>query len=342
MATDVTSGNKNLVIGAAQNCGDWNALEPFVMSFKKNIPNADLVLFLDAPSPFTQNELNSAGVRIKQIPSKLRKEIVNRRWIVFKDFLEIHKEYEKIFACDVRDVIFQGDIFLKYTEHKNFLAYSTFGYKIKDEPTNYSWIKNNFGEDEVEKIQDNFVAGGSMFYGTHREINILFENIIKFLRKKTDWGDDQAITNYLVYNKILPIENIIESDIQKGEFVNLDYVGSKFSSLEDKTFKISTDKIQTLNGWTPTVIHQWNLPKFLEVVQLVDRIYRVKDFQVDKNFVDVSSAIDQMFCMIQRFQWNEDAEFLVDKILHSRNLKLYSEKVTKLRKLIATNYTVDS
>lgn len=52
---------KNLVIGVAQNCGDWNSLEPFVNSFKQNGLDADLVLFMDNPSKFTENKLNGGG-----------------------------------------------------------------------------------------------------------------------------------------------------------------------------------------------------------------------------------------------------------------------------------------
>ena len=51
---------KNLILGAAQNYS-WYILEPFVRSFLKNVPNADLVLFVDKNSDFTLNCLESIG-----------------------------------------------------------------------------------------------------------------------------------------------------------------------------------------------------------------------------------------------------------------------------------------
>ena len=51
---------KNLVMGVAKGY-DWNALEPFVTSFRRNCPNADLVLFVDDISEFTRDKLIRGG-----------------------------------------------------------------------------------------------------------------------------------------------------------------------------------------------------------------------------------------------------------------------------------------
>lgn len=51
---------KNLILGAAQNYS-WYILEPFVRSFLKNVPNADLVLFVDKNSDFTLNCFKTIG-----------------------------------------------------------------------------------------------------------------------------------------------------------------------------------------------------------------------------------------------------------------------------------------
>ena len=59
---------KNLILGAAQNYS-WYILEPFVRSFLKNVPNADLVLFVDKNSDFTLNILrmkkNISAIQLK-------------------------------------------------------------------------------------------------------------------------------------------------------------------------------------------------------------------------------------------------------------------------------------
>ncbi|MBR4643491.1 MAG: hypothetical protein IKO74_12370 [Selenomonadaceae bacterium] len=51
---------KNLVMGVATHY-DWYALEPFVLSCKRNCPSADLVLFVDDISDFTRDKLIRGG-----------------------------------------------------------------------------------------------------------------------------------------------------------------------------------------------------------------------------------------------------------------------------------------
>ena len=57
---------KNLIMGVAKGY-DWNILEPFVTSAKKNCPNAELVLFVDDISDFTRERLMTWGGRALKI-----------------------------------------------------------------------------------------------------------------------------------------------------------------------------------------------------------------------------------------------------------------------------------
>ncbi len=47
---------KNLIMGAAKGYG-WDVLEPFVTSWRRNCPDAELVLFVDDMSDFTRDKL---------------------------------------------------------------------------------------------------------------------------------------------------------------------------------------------------------------------------------------------------------------------------------------------
>lgn len=49
---------KNLIMGVASSY-DWNTLEPFVTSFVRNCPGAELVLFVNNISDFTRDRLIS-------------------------------------------------------------------------------------------------------------------------------------------------------------------------------------------------------------------------------------------------------------------------------------------
>ena len=51
---------KNLVLGSGRGYS-WYIFEPFVRSFLENVPNAELVLFVDEISDFTRQMLENAG-----------------------------------------------------------------------------------------------------------------------------------------------------------------------------------------------------------------------------------------------------------------------------------------
>ena len=105
---------KNLVLGVAKGY-DRYTLEPFVNSFTKNCPSAELVLFVDEVSYFTCDRLIRDGVKLKNFPHEIDGIPNNTRWKIFRDFLEVHgDEYEQIFITDTRDVIFQADIFDRF------------------------------------------------------------------------------------------------------------------------------------------------------------------------------------------------------------------------------------
>ena len=51
---------KNVVMASASGY-DWTMLEPFVTSFVRNCPSAELVLFVNDLSDFTRDRLTSCG-----------------------------------------------------------------------------------------------------------------------------------------------------------------------------------------------------------------------------------------------------------------------------------------
>ena len=254
---------------------------------------------------------------------------------MYKNFIETHEEYEKIFVTDTRDVIFQGDLFSSYTEYKNFLVYATEGQLIKNDKffNNQNWLKHLVGEIEYQKIKDNPAVCCGTVYGTCAELNILIENIVKFITPKSNWGDDQAVLNYLVHNKLLPIENLIESDVNTGKIL---------TTIQTIDFNKNTfnDFILNNSGGVPAVVHQYD--RHAELIQLVDKLYREKDFQPDENFTDVQSALDQVFCLVQRQNFSAATKFFINHVAYAENLNLYGEKFLKLVRLILQRYNPDA
>lgn len=141
----------------------WYNLEPFVRSFLKNVPNADLVLFVDEISDFTRHCFKTFGegrVKIEPFPEYAKNCRPNNiRWKIFRDYAKIHgAKYKQIFTSDTRDVIFQGDIFGEFAQYESYWAYATESDTIKGEKTemafNYQWLTETFGKDEADKLAD--------------------------------------------------------------------------------------------------------------------------------------------------------------------------------------------
>ena len=259
--------------------------------------------------------------------------IIDARWEIYEDFIQEHSNYEKIFVTDTRDVIFQSDLFASYANYKNFLVYATEAMLIKDDPGNHnqSWIRHLFGENEYQKLAEKIIICCGTVLGTRSEMNIFFERMIEILKRSTMWGDEQAATNYLVHNKLLNIKNLIASDIKSGEILTTGLI---------QNIGILNEKILRGDGKIPAVVHQYDRQQGL--IQLVDKVYREKDFQADENFTDVLSAIDQIFCLVQRQNFNTATKFFVDYILYAKNLNIYGEKLLKLYQFILQRYNPDA
>ena len=181
---------KNLVMAVATGYG-WHDLEPFIISCKKHCPDADLVLFVDDISDFTLQRLNEENLKIFPVPAELKnKLIVDARWEMYKDFLDNHKEYENIFVTDIRDVIFQSDIFKAYDKHKNFLVYATEAELIKNDKgnNNQTWIRHLLGETEYQKIKDKQIICCGTVLGSRAEMDVFFVQMIEILKRSLDKG----------------------------------------------------------------------------------------------------------------------------------------------------------
>ena len=322
---------KNLVMAAAKGYGRHD-LEPFIVSFKKNISNANLVLFVDDISEFTLKYLNDENLTLIQIPNELKDTlIVKARWEMYKNFLDEHAEYENILVTDVRDVIFQDDLFSKYADYKNFLVYAVEADLIKNDVNNQVWIKNFFGNEELEKIKDNPIVCCGTAYGTRAEMETLLVKMIEHLKTGSAWGDEQAAMNYLIHNKLLPIENLIASDVETGEIFTAGIV---------KDIKISNDKILRGNGEVPAIVHQYN--GHSELLALTDKIYRAGNFTPNENFKDAASILDQISCLVQIQNFDSATKLFVQYILYKYYLIPYGNKILKLAQLILKKYTPDA
>ena len=302
---------KNLILGASKL--DWFTVEPFIISFKQNFSDADLVLFVDDVSDFTMQKLKNGGgnIIILSIPDDLKSvSVIVSRWEMFKRFLDEHAEYDKILVTDVRDVFFQGDVFESYAGYENFLVYADEGYANKDDPAhnNQNWLIRLFGENAYQKIADKPAICCGTVFGSREEMKIFLAGMMKILKRDMQWGDDQAAMNYLVHNKLLPIKNIFASSFMSGGISTTVYCVD-FSNF------IRGDKILSGDGKIPAVVHQYD--RHQKMIQLVDRLCREKYFQLDGRFLDARSSFEQTLCLAFRQNWIDATKIFVSNVFYA-------------------------
>ena len=311
---------------------DWYTLEPFVTSFVRHVKSAELVLFLKDISDFTLDRLKNCGKGALKIEPFEYREMHNigiDRFENFKRYVDAHGDnYEQIFITDTRDVIFQGDVFDCFKGQYNFLGYSTEADDIRGSKTgdraNYNWITDCFGKNEADKLLDKkIICAGSALIGTPREVKIFLEKLLSNDFPNEKFAFDQAAFNYLIHNNLLPIENLIESDVESGAIFTVALVNK---------FSVRGGKILRGDGGVPAVVHQYDRHKHL--VQLVDETYRDKDFKLDGRFDDTQSVIEQMPYLLQSDRIGEATRLFLKKFLSNEDFSNYNRILIKIWKML--------
>lgn len=320
---------KNLVMGVAKGYSR-DMLEPFVASFAKNCRSAELILFVDDISEFTRERLIAAGVLLKPFPDEMKRGIPNNtRWKIFSDYLETHGDaYEQIFITDTRDVVFQSDVFAAFGGLKNYLGLTTEADDIGGSKTgdkiNYDWLVECFGEEAADKLRDRKIICCGTVIGTTAEMKVFCRELWKILEYKTTNIFDQAVTNYLAYNNLLPIENLLEIDVD-GEIFTM--------GLTDD-FSVRGEKILR-GGRVPAIVHQYN--RHNDLINFVDEIYHDKNFQADLRFNDMRSVAEQATCLLFANKIGDAAKFFMKKFLVTEDFSGCAKALIRLWEIAMRN-----
>ena len=144
----------------------------------------------------------------------------------------------------------------------------------------------------------------------------------KILEHNTEIIFDQAAMNYLVWNNLLPIKNLIELDVYSDEIFTV----GLFSVLH--TIKIRDGKILRGDGGVPAVVHQYD--RVQDLIQLVDNIYRAKDFKSDERFVDTLSEIDQTASLLRVNKIGEATRLFLKKFLSDTDFSKFGGALIRL------------
>ena len=99
--------------------------------------------------------MKQCGVIINEIPKKYLESksiIQNYRFKIYEDFLKKNKyKYNRVFTADIKDTIFQKDIFQSFNLSKSFLGFFYEEKIIKETPANIAWAKFYCGKNIKEE-----------------------------------------------------------------------------------------------------------------------------------------------------------------------------------------------
>ena len=134
------NNKKNLIIGLAYKYS-WNEIRNFFISLKKvGFKNCDFVIFVREMSKKTIKKIQSCGVITYKVPKILKIPGFVYRYELYKDFLLENKDkYNMVFTADIRDTIFQKDIFQFYDYNKSFFGVFLEDNNLDDE-INKPWV----------------------------------------------------------------------------------------------------------------------------------------------------------------------------------------------------------
>ena len=247
---------KNLVMGAIINYS-WIKIKLYFISLvKANFENCDFVLFIGGISNETKRKIELCGVKTYQIPKevlRLKTSIINFRWKLYKDYLSENKDkYNMVFAADVRDTIFQKDVFKYYDSKKPFLGAFLEDGNLKTK-ANRIWLLTFLNESEYRTIENNSVICAGTLIGTADKFYEFSQTLwytIKFKRPVCDQGG----ANYLFYYKKFFNDCLIIND--NHGFVLTIGMTNINNVLLDKD-----DNILNLDGKIAAAIHQYDRKK---------------------------------------------------------------------------------
>lgn len=258
---------KNLIIGTIKNY-DWHSIKLFFMSFKKSeFLNCDIVMFVQNLTVQTVNKIKKYGVIIHEIPNKFTNMRINNcRYKIYSDFLEDKLDkYNIILATDVRDVIFQKDIFRDYDTSKPFLGLAIEDANIS-ERINKNWMISTFGGKLFETLKNKPVICSGTFLGTPYIFYKFCKNIWKEISSSNinltfNLRHDQTIVNYIIYHNRHFKNFIRKSHNKDGHIMTIGV-----TPLQNIYFDFENN-ILNRNGKIADVIHQYD--RKLEIVRIL-------------------------------------------------------------------------
>ena len=246
---------KNLIIGAIRNY-NWQIVAPFFRSYLNvGFKNCDCVMYVGNMTEETIEKIKSCGVKVYQIPENYSHlSLNNYRWKLYGDYLnENNGKYKLVLTTDLKDSIFQKDLFKLYENHKPFLGISKEDLYLS-EPMNREWLENAYGINVVRFLKNKRIICVGTLWGTADKFieasNMLWEKL------SSQWSVrlkvmEQAVFNYLIYVEHFLSDYLVISDNANGPVMTIGSTHYKYITFD------SDDNILNEKGEVAAVVHQY-------------------------------------------------------------------------------------
>ena len=260
---------KNLLIGAITNY-TWDDIAPFFNSYMQaGFENCDCVMFTGNMSEPTLARMRACGVKILPIPERLLSGcVIDYRWELYSNYmLEQVNNYGLVFTADVRDAIFQRDVFSFYDTSKPFL-----GIALEDcnltQPCNKNWLISRYGYEVWDSLKDRRTICTGTVWGT-AQVFLDFSLLISEHINSTDYPYykvcDQAAGNWLIYYVNNFAELLKPSTNYDGPVMTIGLTDAKDIHID------SAGNVLNGKGEIAAVVHQYDRKP--QVIHLVVKKY---------------------------------------------------------------------
>ena len=258
---------KDLIIGLATKV-PFEFLYRFVRSGRAVMPGAAIVLVTDQLGEEYRELYAAFGVTAHEIsvpdlPASYRSfHPSSFRWVLIADWMEAQPsgEYARVFFTDVRDTVFQRNIFDEIPDGatEGFVAFLEHRpLTIAECGWNSKWISDCFGGDMLARVGGNIISCSGTSLATW-ESGLLYaggmrDEVMKRASCERN-GVDQGIHNVFVWTnrvpgtRIVPLETGPVASVQSMPFVRRDRFG----------------RVVNDNGDIMAIVHQWDRSEALK------------------------------------------------------------------------------
>jgi len=262
---------ENVIFGTAFNY-KVEQIAPFVESWRKFTPNTRLMMLIEPDCNQEKIDYllsNDVDIKFFSAAYFIPSAIHNTRYFKYLDtLLEYRGYFDRVFLTDVRDVVFQGDIFAEITKPGLHCFMEDPAWTC-DERFNKHILTTNYGEQVAREFADKRIICSGTTLGGAEEILQYIVALMnqRDLKKMMEVGgipDEQACHNYIFHRDLLP-----HTKQENGDGV------ATICLTHPREIKILGDGRISVYGKTPAVIHQWD--RHPNLVEYYTKLYVKKE-----------------------------------------------------------------